>query len=50
MQFNGPDKRNQEKVIVTKICFYNKTKWKMKFGAIIIQPDCSDKKEIRKRG
>ena len=26
MQFNGPDKRNQEKVLVTKICFYGKTK------------------------
>ena len=34
MQFNGPDK----------------TKQKMKVGATKIQPDGSDKKEIRKRG
>ena len=26
------------------------TKWKMKVGATQIQPDGSDKKEIRKRG
>ena len=45
-------KRNQEKVVVTKICFYGKTKWKMKVGATNtkIQPDGSDKREIRKRG
>ena len=43
-------KMNQEKVVVTKTSFYGKTKWKMKVGAIKIQPDCSDKKEIRKRG
>ena len=31
MQFNGPDK-NQEKVVVTKICFYGSVKieWKIK--------------------
>ena len=34
MQFNGP----------------NKTKWKIKAVATKIQPDGSDKKEIRKRG
>ena len=43
-------KINQEKVVVTKICFYDKTKWKMKVGATKIQPYGSDKKEIRKRG
>ena len=43
-------KWNQEKVIVTKMCFYGKTKGKMKVGATKIQSDCSDKKEIRKRG
>ena len=43
-------KRNQEKVVVTKICFHGKTKWKMKVIATQIQPDGSDKKEIRKRG
>ena len=43
-------KRNQEKVIVTKICFYSKTKQKMIAGATKIQPDGSDKKEIRKGG
>ena len=48
MQFNGPDKRNQVKVVVIKICFYGKTKWKMKVGATKIQPDCSDKKELEK--
>ena len=42
-------KRNQGKVVVTKICFYGKTKCKMK-GATKIQADVSDKKEIRKRG
>ena len=42
-------KRNQEKVVVTKICFYAKTKWKMKVGATEIQPAGSEKKEIRKR-
>ena len=39
-------KRNHEKVVVTKICFYGKPKWKMKVGAIKIQTDGSDKKEI----
>ena len=34
MQFNGPDK----------------TKWKRKVGATKIQPDGSDKQEIRKIG
>ena len=43
-------KSNQEKVVVTKICFYGKTKWKMKVGATKIQADGSDKKEIRKKG
>ena len=42
-------KRNQEKMVVTKICFYGKTKWKMKVGATKIQPDGSGKKEISKR-
>ena len=43
-------KRNQEKVVViTKICFYFKTKQKLKVGATEIQPDSSEKKEIRKR-
>ena len=42
-------KRNQEKVVVTKICFYGKTKWKMKVDASEIQPNGSDKKEIKKR-
>ena len=42
-------KRNQEKVVVTKICIYGKTKWKMKVGATKIQPDGSDKKKIRER-
>ena len=36
-------KRNQEKVVVTKICFYGKTKQKMKVGATKIQQDSSDK-------
>ena len=40
----------QEKLVVTKICFCGKTKWKMYVGAIKTQPDGSDKKEIRKRG
>ena len=43
-------KRNQEKMVVTKRCFYGKTKWKMKVGANKIQPNESDKKEIRKTG
>ena len=43
-------KRNIEKVVVIKICFYGKTKWKMKPCAITIQPNGSDKKVIRKRG
>ena len=32
MQLNGSDKRNQEKVVVTKICFYGSAKieWKIK--------------------
>ena len=48
MQFNGPGKKESKKVVVTKICFYSKTKWKMKVGATKIQPNDSDKKEIRK--
>ena len=44
-------KRNQGKVVVTKICFYGKTKWKkLKVGATKIQPYGSDKKEIRNKG
>ena len=43
-------KRNQETVVVTKVCFYGKTKQKMKVGATKTQPDGSDKKEIRKWG
>ena len=43
-------KKNQEKVVVTKISFYGKTKQKMKDGSTKIQPDGSDKKKIRKRG
>ena len=50
MQFNGPDKKESRKVVVNKICFYGKTKQKMKVGATKIQPDGSDKKEIRKWG
>ena len=42
-------KSNQEKVVFTKICFYGKTKQKMKVGVTKIPPDGSDKKEIRKR-
>ena len=42
-------KRNQEKVVVTKICIYGKTKWKMNVGATKIQPDGSGKKKISKR-
>ena len=41
-------KINQEKVDVTNICFFGKTKWKMKVGATKIQPDGADKKESRK--
>ena len=39
-------------MVITKICFYGsgKTKRKMKVSATKIQPDGSDKKEIRKRG
>ena len=39
-------------MVIIKIYFYGsgKTKWKMKVGATKIQPDGSDKKEIRKRG
>ena len=36
-------------MVVTKICFDGKTKQKMKVGATKIQPNGSDKKEIRKR-
>ena len=44
-------KRNQEKVVVLKMHFYGKNKRKkMKVDATKIQPDCSDKNEIRKRG
>ena len=49
MQFKGPDK-NESRKVVTKICFHGKTKQKMKVGATKIQPNGSDKKEIRKRG
>ena len=43
-------KRNQEKVVITEICFYGKTKQKMKVGVPKTQPDGSDKQKIRKRG
>ena len=42
--------RNQEKMVVNKICFYGQTKWKIKVGVTKVQPDGPDKKEIRKRG
>ena len=42
-------KRNQEKVVVTKICFYGKIKWKMKVGDTKMQHNCSEKREIRKK-
>ena len=47
MQINGPDKKESRKVVFTKVClcFYGKTKWKMKFGATKIQPNGSEKKE-----
>ena len=38
-------KRNKEKLVVTKICFYGKTKQNIKVGATKIQSDGSDKKE-----
>ena len=39
-------------MVITQIWFYgsSKTKWKMTVGATKIQPDGSDKKEVRKRG
>ena len=37
-------KRNHKKVVVIKICFYDKTKQKMKKGATKLQPNGSDKK------
>ena len=40
--------RNQEKVIVTKICFYGKTKWKMRVGDTKIHPHGSYKKKLEK--
>ena len=43
-------KRNQEKMVDTKICFYHKMKQKINVGATKIHPDGSDNKEIRKRG
>ena len=43
-------RRNQEKAVVTEICFYGKTKQKKTVGATKIQPIGSDNKEIRKRG
>ena len=41
--------RSQEKVAFTKLCFYCKQneKWKL---VLKIQPNGSDKKDIRKRG
>ena len=48
MQFNGPDKKESRKVVVTKICFYGKTKWKIKVSATKIQPNGSDKKKLEK--
>ena len=41
-------KRNQEKVVDTKIPFHGKTKQKMKDGSTKIQPDCSGKKKLEK--
>ena len=50
MQFNGSDKKESRKMVVTKICFYGKQNEKMKVAATIIHPDGSDKKGIRKKG
>ena len=41
-------KGNHEKLVLTNICFYGKTKQKMKVGATKIQPDGSDKKKLEK--
>ena len=43
-------KRNQEKVVATKIFFYGETKWRIKVSATKIQPDGPDKQESRKSG
>ena len=43
-------KRNQEKVVVNKICFYGKQSKNSKLVATKIQPNGSDKKKIRKGG
>ena len=41
-------KRNQEKVVVTKICFYDKMEWKMKVGATKIQQMVETKRKLEK--
>ena len=48
MQFHGPDKKESRKAVVTKICFYGKTKQKMEVGTTKTQNVGSGKKEIRK--
>ena len=50
MQFNGPDIKGIKKKLSLEYAFIVKQNKKMKVDATKIQTDCSDKKEIRKRG
>ena len=45
IQPDGPDKNESRNVLVTKICFYGKTKQKVEVGTTKIQPHGSDKKK-----
>ena len=49
MQFNGPGKRNQEKVVVTKICFYDSSKIEQKIKLCLMENKGSVAKMIKMR-
>ena len=49
MQFNGPD-QNQEKVVVTKICFYGCAKIEQKSKVCVMENKGSVAKMIKMRG
>ena len=48
MQFNGPDRKESWKVVVTKICFYGKTKQKMKVVATKVHLMVKTKRKLEK--
>ena len=50
MQFNGPDKKESRKVVVTKMCFYVSAKIEQKIKVCVIENKGSVVTMIKMRG